>query len=155
MRAQRPSGSAIKPPQVYQKEEKTMSDTTTALGNSESVDLLIHKIIGGWAIEHKILMNEAAYAELKRRIEIALRATDEIATQQMRDAERAHAAALCNSWGQYWAQLYTSKLAPHQLSMVGYALAEKIKAGESLDEVEKAQSKLGVERATKRRRRAS
>jgi len=61
-----------------------------------------------------------------------------INTEETVKAERVHAAALCNAWGHYWARLYKRKLAPEQISMIGYALAEKIKAGEPLDEVEKA-----------------
>lgn len=68
-------------------------------------------------------------------------------------AERDHAAALCNAWGHYWAGLYTGKLEPHQMGMMGYALAGKIKEGESLDVVKAAQEQLDIERMPKRRKR--
>lgn len=58
-------------------------------------------------------------------------------------AERARAAALCSAWCTYWADLYTGQ---QQIAMVGYALAEKIMAGESPDVARAAHAELASER---------
>jgi hypothetical protein len=78
----------------------------------------------------------------------------EINTTEAARTEREHAANLCNAWGHYWAELYTTKLSPHQISTMGWALSEKIKAGETMVPVTEAVARLAAERSKKRRRSA-
>lgn len=54
----------------------------------KELEILIHQLVGGWAIEHRMWMTDAALTEIERRIALALNAVECATAERVRAEER-------------------------------------------------------------------